>query len=108
MHDASSGRLPAASWVYGDGRPDLSEHPVQNVIDRMRWTVEQVNAIVAGGLWNKTAIFITWDDWGGWFDHFYPLVVERWNSAHTQRQADAHPESTATRSATVRAFHAWC
>jgi phospholipase C len=92
LHDASSGRLPAVSWVYGDGRPDLSEHPRQNVTDGMRWTVDQVNAIVAGGLWNKTAIFITWDDWGGWFDHVDPPVVETWNSAHAQRPADAHPE----------------
>ena len=95
MHDASSGRLPAVSWVYGDGRPDLSEHPRQNVTDGMRWTVEQVNAIVAGGLWNKTANFITWDDWGGWFDHVVPPLVERWNSAHAQRPADAHPEFNA-------------
>jgi phospholipase C len=92
LHDASSGRLPAVSWVYGDGRPDLSEHPTQNVTDGMRWTVDQVNAIVAGGLWDKTAIFITWDDWGGWFDHVDPPIVEKWNSAHAQRPADAHPE----------------
>jgi phospholipase C len=92
LHDASSGRLPAVSWVYGDGRPDLSEHPRQNVTDGMHWTVDQVNAIVAGGLWNTTAIFITWDDWGGWFDHVDPPVVEAWNSAHAQRPADAHPE----------------
>ena len=80
------------SWVYGDGRPDLSEHPRQNVTGGMRWTVEQVNAIVAGGLWDNTAIFITWDDWGGWFDHVDPPVVESWNSAHAQRPADAHAE----------------
>src|SRR6266478_5448219 len=92
LHDASSGRLPAVSWVYGDGRPDLSEHPRQNVTDGMRWTVDQVKAVVAGGRWNKTAIFITWDDWGGWFDHVDPPVVETWNSAHAQRPADAHPE----------------
>src|SRR3954447_16813563 len=53
MHDALSGRLPAVSWVYGDGRPDLSEHPSQNVTDGMRWTVEQVNTIVKGRLWEK-------------------------------------------------------
>ena len=92
VHDASSGRLPAVSWVYGDGRPDLSEHPRQNVTDGMRWTVEQVQAIVSGGLWSKTAIFITWDDWGGWFDHIDPPVVEIWNSADAQRPEDAHPE----------------
>src|SRR5262249_19207863 len=62
MHDASSGRLPAVSWVYGDGRPDLSEHPVQNVTDGMRWTVEQVNAIAAGGACGRAPIFSTRHD----------------------------------------------
>lgn len=92
MQHASSGHLPSVSWVYGDGRPDLSEHPQQNVTDGMRWTAEQVQAVVAGGLWSKTVIFITWDDWGGWYDHVQPEVVEKWDSQHAQRPADAHPE----------------
>lgn len=92
LHHASSGRLPSVSWVYGDGRPDLSEHPKQNVTDGMRWTVEQVQAVVAGGLWDKSVVFITWDDWGGWYDHVQPEVVEQWDSRHAQRPADAHPE----------------
>jgi phospholipase C len=92
LQHASSGQLPSVSWVYGDGRPDLSEHPRQNVTDGMAWTVEQVKAVVTGGLWDKTAIFITWDDWGGWYDHVQPEVVETWQSQHAQRPADAHPE----------------
>jgi phospholipase C len=58
----------------------------------MRWTVEQVNAIVAGGLWPKTAIFVTWDDWGGWYDHIDPPVVETWDPARAQRPAGAFAE----------------
>jgi phospholipase C len=66
---------------------DASEHPpdpsdvnplVGNVTHGMQWTVSQVNAIVQGGLWAKTAIFITWDDWGGWLDHVDPPEVEKW------------------------------
>ena len=53
---------------------------------------KQVKAVTAGGLWDKTAIFITWDDWGGWYDHVEPLVVEKWQSKHAQRPADAFPE----------------
>jgi phospholipase C len=92
QHHAMAGQLPAVSWVYGDGRPDLTEHPRQNVTDGMGWTAEQVNAIVGGGLWPRTAIFITWDDWGGWYDHVEPAVVETWDSAQAQRAADAFPE----------------
>jgi phospholipase C len=40
--------------------------------------VDQVNAIVAAGLWPQVAIFITWDDWGGWWDHVTPAGVEKW------------------------------
>jgi phospholipase C len=89
--DAAKGQLPSVSWVYGDGKPDLSEHPVQNVTDGSKWTAEQVAAIVAGGLWNKAAIFVTWDDWGGWFDHVTPPVKETWDSKRAQQPTDAYP-----------------
>src|SRR6266446_8464095 len=86
--DARAGKLPSVSWVYAP--QDASEHPadpnerpgnplIGNVTHGMQWTVEQVNAIVQGGLWPKTAIFITWDDWGGWFDHVNPPNVEQWS-----------------------------
>ncbi len=81
--DAVAGKLPNVSWVYApeirhNPKP-LSEHPPGNVTDGMNWTVQQVNAIVQGGLWPKTAIFITWDDWGGWYDHVDPALLETWN-----------------------------
>jgi phospholipase C len=74
--DAAAGKLPTVSWVYAP--TGFSEHPVENVTSGMQWTVDQVNAIVQGGLWPKTAIFITWDDWGGWWDHVNPAEVEKW------------------------------
>lgn len=84
--DAAAGKLPAVSWVYAPH--DASEHPpdpsdatnplVGNVTHGMEWTVQQVDAIVRGGLWAKTVIFITWDDWGGWFDHVDPPIAEHW------------------------------
>jgi phospholipase C len=50
----------------------------------MQWTVNQVNAVVKGGLWPSCAIFITWDDWGGWYDHVDPPNVEQWKADGTQ------------------------
>jgi phospholipase C len=85
--DASAGKLPTVSWVYAphdasEHAPDLPKDAgnplIGNVTHGMQWTVDQVNAIVKGGLWSKTAIFITWDDWGGWFDHVTPPNVEAW------------------------------
>lgn len=74
--DASAGKLPSVSWVYGPS--GLSEHPRDNVTQGMQWTVDQVTAIVKGGLWPQTAILITWDDWGGYYDHVNPPNVEQW------------------------------
>lgn len=75
--DATAGNLPAVSWLYAPS--GLSEHPKDVIADGEAWTVAQVNAIVQGGLWPRTAIFITWDDYGGWFDHVEPANVEQWS-----------------------------
>ncbi len=90
IKDAQTGKMPSVSWVYAPH--ELSEHPrdpqdtnpnVGNTTLGMQWTVDQINAIVKGGLWSKTAIFITWDDWGGWFDHVDPPNVEQWKNDGT-------------------------
>ena len=86
--DAAAGMLPNVSWVCAPH--DASEHPadpidsggnplVGNVTHGMQWTVAQVDTLVQGGLWSKSAMFITWDDWGGWFDHFNPPEIEKWS-----------------------------
>jgi phospholipase C len=54
-----------------------------NVTKGMQWSVDQVNAIIHGGLWPDVAVFITWDDWGGWYDHVEPPAVEIWNGNGT-------------------------
>ncbi len=84
--DAAAGQLPNVAWVYAplqfDEHPPYSNPqgaPMGNVTQGMQWTVDQVNAVVWGGLWPRTAVFITWDDWGGWYDHVDPPQVEIWN-----------------------------
>jgi phospholipase C len=84
--DAAAGKLPTVSWLYADHA--LSEHPadkpadlaagVGDVTKGSDWTASQVQAIVKAGLWPNVAIFITWDDWGGWWDHVTPPNVEKW------------------------------
>jgi len=75
--DAESGSLPSVSWVYGG--KGSSEHPVESIAQGEKWTMEQIQSIIKGGLWDSTAIFITWDDWGGWFDHVVPPEIEKWS-----------------------------
>ncbi len=87
--DAAAGKLPTVSWVYATSQfdehpPDPGKGPMGNVTTGMQWTVDQVNAIVKGGLWQRAAIFLTWDDWGGWYDHVDPPNVETWKSVTPQ------------------------
>jgi len=87
--DAAAGNLPSVSWVYP---PSLqSEHPNDNVAYGMQWTVDQVNAVVQGGLWAKTVIFISWDDWGGWYDHVTPANIEQWTDGTQFRYGSRVP-----------------
>ncbi len=74
--DATRGKLPEVSWVFP--RSEDSEHPPSDIKQGMQWIVDQINAVVQGGLWDSTAIFITWDDYGGWYDHVTPPNVEQW------------------------------
>ena len=107
MHDALSGRLPAVSWVYGDGRPDLSEHPSQNITDGMRWTVEQVNAIVKGRLWKKQRSSLP----GTTGVAGSTMSTRPWSKDGTARMRNVRQTRTrnsmAIRSATALEFPAW-
>lgn len=66
--DASQGNLPAVSWIVTG---DNSEHPDGGTCAGENWTVEQINAVMQGPLsqWHSTAIFVAWDDFGGFYDH---------------------------------------
>ncbi len=82
-HDAVKGTLPNVAWLYApaglDEHPPYGTQPGKPVVGPgVQWTVDRVNQVVKGGLWSKTAIFITWDDWGGWYDHVEPQLKERW------------------------------
>jgi phospholipase C len=80
--DAKAGKLPAVSWLYASETNklfgNLSEHPPGNIKHGMAWSIEQIQAVVDGKLWDNCAIFITWDDWGGWYDSVKPKKVESW------------------------------
>jgi phospholipase C len=84
--DAAAGKLPSVSWVYAPGSPvELSEHPPyganagqKTVKLGSQWTADRVHNLGQSPLWAKTAIFITWDDWGGWYDHVNPPLKDTW------------------------------
>jgi phospholipase C len=70
LTDISSGQLPAVSWVIPDGK--ASDHALSNDGSGPSWVASVVNAIGTSQYWANTAIIITWDDWGGWYDHVAP------------------------------------
>ena len=70
ISDASSGQLPAVSWLVTHHAQ--SEHPPFSLCQGENWTVQQINAVMQGPDWNSTAIFLTWDDYGGFYDHVAP------------------------------------
>jgi phospholipase C len=76
LTDAANGNLPDVTWVV----PSLvnSDHGTtwQHDNGGPDWVASIVNAIGSGPLWNSTAIFITWDDWGGYYDHVVPPTVD--------------------------------
>ncbi len=74
VQDALNGQLPAVSWlVVASGK---SEHPPASVCVGENWTVEQLNAVMQGPDWDSTVVFLTWDDFGGFYDHVPPPVVD--------------------------------
>jgi phospholipase C len=68
--DALAGKLPQVSWVTPPAVS--SEHPGAGVCRGENWTVQQINAVMQGPLWQSTAIFVTWNDFGGFYDHVAP------------------------------------
>jgi phospholipase C len=72
---AKAGTLPAVSWIAPNGR--YSEHPTALVSDGQNYVTNLINAVMQGPDWNSTAIFLAWDDWGGFYDHVVPPVVDQ-------------------------------
>ncbi len=70
--DVKTGSLPAVSWVSGGS----SEHPPSSVCAGENWTIQQVNAVMNSPYWKSSLIIVTWDDWGGWYDHVAPPQVD--------------------------------
>jgi len=64
--------LPAVSFVNALGSDTLNEHAPQNVTRGELWTVSVVNAVMSSAYWNSSAILITWDEGGGYYDHVAP------------------------------------
>ena len=72
---AKAGALPAVSWIDPNGT--VSEHPPGLITAGQTYVTGLINAIMRSPDWNSTAIFLAWDDWGGFYDHVDPPRVDQ-------------------------------
>jgi len=73
LTDIANGQLANVSWVIPAGQE--SDHAGGNEGLGPSWLASIVNAIGQSQYWDNTVILITWDDWGGWYDHVAPTVI---------------------------------
>ena len=73
---AANGTLPSVSWVMPYN--GVGEHPASGapIWRGQAHVTHVVNALMKGPDWNETAVFLTWDDWGGFYDHVRPPRVD--------------------------------
>jgi phospholipase C len=71
---AEAGTLPSVSWIVP--YTGASEHPPDDIRKGQAWVTRVVNAVMNGPDWDSSVIFLTWDDWGGFYDHVAPPVVD--------------------------------
>jgi phospholipase C len=71
---AQHGTLPAVAWIVPDSA--LSEHPPSMVSAGQAYVTKVINAAMQGPDWSSTAIFLAWDDWGGFYDHVVPPTID--------------------------------
>ncbi len=74
LTDIAAGKLANITWIVPNCAN--SDHPGCNLKTGPEWVTSLVNAIGESPYWNSTAIFLLWDDWGGWFDPAPPIYKD--------------------------------
>ena len=72
---AKNGTLPAVSWITP--AQIHSEHAPASIHTGQAWVTGLINDAMRGKDWNSTAVFVSWDDWGGFYDHVAPPTVDQ-------------------------------
>ena len=74
LNEAKEGTLPDVSWVVPSQR--VSEHPPASISAGQEYVTNLINKVMEGPDWASTAIFLSWDDWGGFYDNVVPPTVD--------------------------------
>ena len=74
MRDVKARKLPAVSWLTPSFK--LSDHPPTSICAGEIWFVTEMNGLMRSPYWSSTAVILTWDDFGGFYDHVPPPHVD--------------------------------
>jgi phospholipase C len=75
--DLGRATFPSVAWIMPQTE-ELSEHPPYNITAGQLNVVSQINAIMKSPFWSSSAIILTWDDYGGWYDNAPPPQVDQY------------------------------
>src|SRR5438552_9476103 len=78
VSDVATGNLPQVAYVDPESDLRISEHPPGDVAVGTAWTIQTIRAIQASPTWRSTAVLLTWDESGGFYDHVAPPQVDEW------------------------------
>lgn len=73
--DLNNGTLPAVSYIVPAGS---SEHPPENPVVGEREVKNLIQELMRSTAWDSSAFLMTYDDWGGWYDHVIPPQVDKY------------------------------
>jgi phospholipase C len=74
VQNTSECALPKVSWIVPNG--GVSEHPPALITKGQAYVTTLINAIMKSPCWDSSAVFLSWDDWGGFYDHVAPPVID--------------------------------
>jgi phospholipase C len=74
VKDIEAGLLPPVTWITP--RFEVSEHPEYSFCHGENFSTQVIDAVMRSDMWKDTAIFVTWDDYGGFYDHVPPPQVD--------------------------------
>ncbi len=78
LPDLAANNTVQVTYIDPEDSGSISEHPPQNVTLGEQWTMSIIHAVMALPTWNRTAIFLMWDENGGFYDHVVPPQVDEW------------------------------
>jgi phospholipase C len=73
-HDIATGKLPTVSYVVNRG--PLNDHGATGTNAGPMWIATIANMLGQSQYWKDTTMLVTWDDWGGWYDHVKPRIID--------------------------------